>query len=107
MGCSPSKVEAPEQPSSPTSTKESRADRWEKAPQRASVGKADRYTFSDVQGSKSQAKQLQYVADQRLLLDATCHYLTYRQETEGLDKLLSSMKECGVGFVVRVGQGLV
>ena len=69
----------------------------------ASASDGFRYTYSEVHQSEPQAKQLQYTADQRLLFDATCHYLTYRQETEGLDALLSAMKEVGVGFAALTG----
>ena len=48
-------------------------------------------------------RRLKACAEQNLLFDAHCHYLNYRQQTEGLNELKKAMDKGKVGFAVLTG----
>jgi len=46
---------------------------------------------------------LQKVADEKLLLDAHCHYFNYMQESEGIEALERAMEKGSIGYAVLTG----
>jgi len=53
--------------------------------------------------SKLRMEALKKVADDKLILDAHCHYFGYLQETEGIPALSRAMEKAGVGYAVLTG----
>ena len=52
---------------------------------------------------KPDARRLEKVAKEQMLFDAHCHYLNFRQQSEGIDVLANAMDQNNVGFAVLTG----